>query len=338
MRRVFILATLFLALVLAGAVSTAYAQTCIRIDEPRDTLSQDERIAARLLISRQFELAGQTVVEKGIEDTCERTYTLSHVRLGTTIIVTLSGPTGTREGKALGLDDLPAVYSQMVRSLVTGEPMGSLAVVDRTNVSAVQDQLPRRVQSDGYWHARVGHSSLVGTSTSTQSAAGFGFGYRAVFHRFGLDLSFLNMQLANGGSYYSSDTSASSLIKLEGLYFLNPDANRSAYVGTGVSYGRTNIRTAPINGDLQSIPRYGRGAGLQGELTAGYEIARVTSARLFVQADVTLPFYNVEFETYSYPEQPSTGRYVPPIITVSREYVPSLTFSVGIGWQRGGRR
>ena len=210
-----------------------------------------------------------------------------------------------------------------------------MAVVDRTNVSASQDKLPRRIQSDGYWHARVGQSTFIGSSA--QPAAGFGFGYRAAFDRFGLDLSFLNMQLANGGSYNSSENSASSLIKLEGLYFLRPTANRSAYVGAGVSYGRTSLRTAPT-GDAVSnpynVPRYGRGAGLQGELTAGYEIARVTSARLFVQADMTLPFYNVEFETYSYPEQPSGGRFVPPTITVEREYVPSLTVSLGFGWQR----
>jgi hypothetical protein len=316
-------------LVLAGAVRRADAQTCVTIDEIRDTLAQDERGAARLLLSREFERAGHPIVDAG----CRDTYSLSHIRLGSTIIVTLTGAARTWDGRAMGLDDLPAVYSQLVRAATTGQPMGSLAVVDRGNVSAAQDQIPRRVQSDGYFHAKLGHSTLFGAPT--HSAAAFGFGYRAEFDRFGLDLSFLNLQLANTGSYRAASSSTSSLVKLEGLYFLNPAGNRSAYVGGGLSYGRTSLRDADT-GDWSSPAKYGNGSGLQGELTAGYEIARVTSTRVFVQADVTLPFYNVVSETFSYPESAPGGRYLPPTVTLERNYVPSLTVSVGFGWQ--GRR
>jgi hypothetical protein len=290
-------------------------------------LAKDERLAAVLLVRKQFELAGHHVADTG----CETTYTLSHIRLGNTIIVTLSGALTSREGKALGLDDLPAVYSQLVRSLTTGQPMGSLAVLDRTNVSASQDLPPRRLQSDGYWHARVGHASLFGPAT--HQAASFGFGYRAVFNRLGLDMSFLNFQLDDSGASYSPGSSVLTLVKLEGLYFTSPNANRSAYFGGGLSYGRTEIRTE--NG--ADFPTTGRGSGLQGELTFGYEIARVTSARLFAQADVTLPFYEVVSETYSFPDRPANGRYAPPTITTERQYAPSLTLSVGLGWQRGRR-
>src|SRR5262245_18199016 len=115
-------------LLMTGAARAATAQTCLRIDESADMLSQDERLAAVLLVGKQFELAGHPVADTG----CDTTYTLSHIRLGNTIIVTLSGALGSREGKALGLDDLPAVYSQLVRSLTSGQPMGSLAVLDRT--------------------------------------------------------------------------------------------------------------------------------------------------------------------------------------------------------------
>ena len=290
-------------------------------------LAPTERTAALLLVKKQFELTGHPVAEAG----CQTTYTLSHIRLGSTIIVTITGPSGSREGKALGLDDLPAVYSQLVRSLTTGQPMGTLGVLDRTNVSATQDLPPRRLQSDGYWHARVGYATLFGPTR--QPAASFGFGYRAAFDRLGLDISFLNFQLDNSGSYYAASSSVVSLIKLEGLYFTSPTANRSAYFGGGVSYGRTEIRTA----NVADFPATGHGSGLQGELTAGYEFGRVTSARLFVQADVTLPFYDVEFETFSFPGSSSGGRYVPPTVTVDRKYAPSLTFSIGLGWQRRNR-
>jgi hypothetical protein len=326
--RLHVIVGLFL-LVLAGAVRSADAQTCVTIDESRDTLARDERVAARLLVGKEFEQAGHRVTDAD----CRDTYTLSHIRLGSTIIVTLADAARTWEGRAMGLDDLPAVYSQLVRSVMTGQPMGSLAVVDRDNVTAAQDQIPRRVQSDGYWHAKVGHSTLFGASA--RSAGAFGFGYRAEFDRFGLDLSFLNLQLGNTESYRAAHSSASSLIKLEGLYFLDPAGNRSAYVGGGLSYGRTSLRDADT-GDWSRIPKYGNGSGLQGELTAGYEIARVTSARVFVQADVTLPFYEVVSETFGAPVYSPSGGYLPPKVTMERNYVPSLTVSVGFGWQ--GRR
>ena len=63
----------------------------------------------------------------------------------------------------------------------------------------------------------------------------------------------------------------------------------------------------------------------------------MTSARVFVQADVTLPFYHVQLETYSYPQTPPNGRFLAPTVTVERHYAPSLALSVGFGWQRRPR-
>jgi len=318
---------LLVAMMTAGGARTEGAQTCLAVDEAHDTLGRDERVAALLLLGKQFELAGHQVVKTG----CATTYTISHIRLGNTIVVTLSGPSGSRQATAVGLDDLPAVYSQMVRSLLTGQPMGSLAVVDRTNVTASQDTAARRVQSEGTWYAKVGAGTVFTESTDTGGS--FGFGYRAEFDRLGLDFSFLNMQLSDTGGYYGGGSSVWSLIKLQGLYFTNPIGNRSLYFGGGLGYGRTELTVRSADG----YPGYGHGAGLQAGLTAGYEIARVTSARVFVQTDVTLPFYHVVSETYSYSQTPVNGRYVPPIVTTSRQYAPSIAFSVGFGWQRRPR-
>jgi hypothetical protein len=312
--------------IMAATTGTAAAQTCLSIDEPRDMLTPDERTAALILVRRQFEQAGQPVAESN----CASTHLLSHVRLGSTIIVSLSGPLGSREGTARGVDDLPALYSQLVRSLTTGEPMGSLAVVDRTNVTAAQSETPRRFQSDGVWYARLGHSSLF--ARSTYNGPMFGFGYRAEFDRLGLDVSFLNFQ-PPGGGLYSDGASAMTLIKLSGLYFVSPPSSRSAYFGAGLSYGSVDLDTTPFDQGLTS----GHGRGLQGELTAGYEFARVTSVRLFAQADVTLPFYNIEFETVSYQQTPPGAVFVPPTITTESVYAPTLTVSVGVGWGAGRR-
>lgn len=313
-------------LVMSAVAGTAAAQTCVRIDEAYDTLARDERTAAVLMVKKQFEQNGHRVADTA----CDATYTLSHLRLGNTIVVSLSGPLGSREGKALGLDDLPAVYSQMVRSLTTGQPMGSLSVLDRSNVSAAQDEPPRRLRSEGFWHVRVGHATLFGPTP--HHGASFGFGYRAEFDRIGLDVSFFNLQTSGSGSYLSPGGSALTLVKLEGLYFLSPTTNRSAYFGGGLSYGRTDLRRRESEGFQSS----GRGAGLQAELSAGYEFARVTSVRMFAQADVTLPLYHVEFETFSY-ARPATGPYLPPTVTVEKHYAPTLTVSVGLGWGRSRR-
>lgn len=315
---------LFLSLGVAG---TAAAQTCVRVDEAADTLQPAERAAAVALVRKELTQAGH----RFDSSECQATYTLSHLRLGRTIIVTLSGPEGSREGTALGLNDLPAIYSQLVRSLITGAPMGSMGVLDRTNVSETQTQTPRRVQSEGTWYARVGYGGLFGPTTDPVSA--FGFGFRAEFDRYGLDLSFFNFEMAtDSSSYYGSRSSAMSIVRLEGLRFMNPTANHSAYFGGGLSFGSTDIRRQ-LSGD--PYPSYGRGSGLRGELTVGYELARVTSARVFAQADVTLPFYQLAFDTYTYPTDPRNGGA--PTVTTEHVYVPSLTVSVGLGWQRGRR-
>ena len=313
--------TLFTVLIVCGVATEVSAQICISIDEARDTLSPEERSAALLLVEHQFELAGQRVT--GGE--CAAAYRLSHVRLGNTIVVTLAGPLGRRETTALGLDDLPAVYNQMVRSLVTGEPIGSMAIVDRTNVTAVQDLPARRVQSDSYWHARLGYGGVFGYET--HGVPSLGFGYRAEFDRFGVDVSFFNYHFDQGSGYYAARKTAiaGSLLKLEALYFSNPTANRTPYFGAGLSWGGT---------DLGEGQRSWSGQGLQGELTTGYAFARATNVRLFVQGDATLPFYSTVSQTSSYPQRLPNGTYAMPTVTTEHRYTPTVVVSVGIGWQR----
>ena len=53
-------------------------------------LGRDERTAARLLVASSSSWPGIASSERD----CSATYTVSHIRLGTTISVTLSGPAG----------------------------------------------------------------------------------------------------------------------------------------------------------------------------------------------------------------------------------------------------
>jgi hypothetical protein len=302
--------------------AAAEAQVCVRIDEAHDTLSPNDRTAAVLVLNRQFALSGEQVVAD-----CATPYVLAHVKLGNTIMVTLSGPKGDREGSALGLDDLPALYSQMVRSLETGRPMTTFGVVDRTNVTEAQ-ATAHRVHSDGFTYARLGYGGLFGDRT--YSMPSLGFGYRAELDKVAIDVSFLNFQVGN--SDYRSDVpsaATASLIKLQGLYMPRRDANSTPYFGGGVSWGHTSIyqnQLVNVGSTSYYYTNGGNGSGLQGELSAGYEFARATTIRMFVQADATLPFYSVTTQTYS-----PRGA----ISSTTHRYAPSLVMSVGLGWQRG---
>jgi len=317
---------LLTAVLLFGSSAAALAEVCITIDEPRDTLSPSDRLSSLILIAREFSQGGEVVVA----GPCTSLYVLSHVKLGNYIIVTLSGPNGQREGRALGMDDLPALYSQMVRSMLTGRPMTGFNVIDRTNVTEAQTT-QRRVPTDSFTYARLGYGATY--FGKAQGAPTMGFGYRAELDSFALDVSFLNYQIRSSADsynpaagYYGSGAGFSgSHLKLEGLYFLKPRANASAYLGGGLSWGGTSASSNTAN-EYSSV----RGSGLQGELTVGYELPRASTLRMFVQADAALPFYRTRSETTVFSNKP-------PYYTRTdggRKYSPSLAVSLGLGWQR----
>ena len=319
------------ALFVLAAAGRARADVCVAIDAAHDTLTPAERTSALLIVEKQFDLAGERVTPGN----CAASYIVSHVRLGATIFVTMAGPGGQREGTAIGLDDLPALYNQMVRSILSGQPMGSMDVIDRTNVTVAEGLPPNRVSSDGFWYVRLGYGSVFGDRT--YGAPALGFGYRAEFDSLAVDVSFFNYSghssrdygsYSYNAPYGSSSTSFSgSLLKLEGLYFQNPHANGTPYLGGGLSWGSTALGSGATHSE---------GDGLQGELTAGYEVGRATSVKIFVQADAVLPFYQSTGYTYTYRMSPA-GYPVASTVTTSSRYTPSLVVSVGFGWQRGRR-
>jgi len=318
---------LIAGLLLLGVAGAARANVCINIDEPRDTFSSPDRVASLILIAREFRQAGEQVGT----DNCTSVYVLSHVKLGNVIIVTLSGPNGQREGRAQGMDDLPALYDQMVRSIVSGRPMTGFNVVDRTNVTEAQT-VQHRVQTDSFTYARLGYGATFGGKA--QGAPTMGFGYRAELDSFALDVSFLNYQIRSshssfspiGDYYYGSNGGFSgSFLKLEGLYFLKPAANASTYLGGGLSWGGTSTSQDSAN-SYSSM----RGSGLQGELTVGYELPRASTLRAFLQADAVLPFYRANGETMTFQSTPPYSTRT----SSGRQYTPSLSLSLGLGWQR----
>jgi hypothetical protein len=316
--------TLFLyASILMGlAARSATAAVCVEIDTARDTLSEGDRRAAVILLGESLEQQGLSVADQG----CVGIFRVSHVRFGDSVTVSLQGPQGYRQATARGMNDVPALYSQMVHSLLTNQPMNVYnGTVDRTNATAAQ-QAPNRVEADSLWYLRLGYGGI--TSPSATGGPSFGFGYRYELDAIAVDLSFLNFVIgengttANGSS--GSFTGSFSIAKLMGLYFLNPTANSSTYLGGGVSWGGTDaVQDSTSSTGVDSVSVHS-GSGLQAELSAGWEFLRASTIRMFVQGDVTLPFYLTRGAD-------SSG-------ATSSSYSPTFALSLGIGIGKSSTR
>lgn len=299
------------------AARTASAAVCVTVDATRDNLPEADRNALQTLLANTLAQHGQQVDTQN----CAGTYVVHHVRLGNSVSIFLQGPQGYRQATARVVEEVPSVYSQMVRSLLTGQPMGNANdTVDRQNVTMAQ-QAPRRVEADSLWYLRLGYASSFGAST--RGGPAFGFGYRYELDNLGVDVSFLNFMFDSGDSDNDGTTDSAgatgSWVKLMGLYFLNPLANRSSYLGAGISFGSTAV--------VDNAAVYS-GSGLQAEASLGYEFLRASSIRMFVQADATLPFYRIKNTTFG------------PTGTASSDSAYAATFAVsfGIGWGRSTTR
>ena len=104
-----------------------------------------------------------------------------------------------------------------------------------------------------------------------------------------------------------------------GVYFLDPIANSSSFIGGSI--GLSTIRC--VKGDTLYS-----GGGLHARVVAGYEFFRASTMRLIVQADATLPFYDLESD-----EEDVNGNP----IENDTMYAPVFGLSVGGGFSEKRR-
>jgi len=284
---------------------------CVEIDPSRDTLTEQERQAVRGLVLQAFANEKQAVNSSGTA--CTETYIVSNIKLGNTITINISGQRGTRSGRSTSLDDLPNVYSQMVKSLITGAPMETGGgATDRTNVTKEQEA-PRRVAADSLKYVSLGYGGVIAGRFAYGPA--FGFGYRKELDRLALDISGFNILLANDNNDSANDDRnygySMGLIQLAGLFYQDPLKDTTLYYGGGISYGFTVVS----NGDNTF-----EGSGMQGHAIAGYEAFRSSTIRGFVQFDLTLPFYSSKADVFD------TGT------SVGSKYTPTVSLQLGLGW------
>jgi len=179
-----------------------------------------------------------------------------------------------------------------------------------------------RFQSFGY--ARLGYGGVF--ADRTHGAPAIGFGFRGELESFALDVSFLNYLITS--NTYGSNAFAGSVLRLQALRFVNPGADSSPYVGGGFSWGGVSAEREQTPATYVTS---WHGSGLQAEVTVGYELARTSPIRLFVQADIGLPLFNARSETMA------VRRTSPAVVepaSQDKRYIPSAAVSVGIGWSR----
>ncbi|HET7541441.1 MAG TPA: hypothetical protein VFK05_16310 [Polyangiaceae bacterium] len=299
-------ANALVAVVLLACPVVAHAETCVQIDEARDGLSPAERSAALTL----FEDALSDNHIAVARDNCTETWTIHHVRLGSDVTVTVHSPRGTRHETVRQIEDVPAMYSQIVKSLLTGAAISAESTaIDRRNVTDTQT-VNNRVAADAIWYARLGYGGTV--VDGYHGGASFGFGRRWEFDRFGIDLSFFNLTLYQSGNHF--DGIGGSWIKLGGDYFFNPYSNYTPYLGAGLGFGTTRI--TPENSAEWS------GGGLQGELSLGYELFRASTVRMFFETNASLPVYKLKRTVW---DMNDTSRS-------EHTWAPTVTFLLGLGW------
>ena len=184
-----------------------------------------------------------------------------------------------------------------------------------------------QVAGGSFGYARLGYGAVLGQGDRGAGPA-FGFGIRGELDIVAVDFSFLNFvvparEMQDGGAF------ASSLIRLQVLRFLDPAADRSIYLGGGMSYAGITAGRSLVT-DTTYTTNWD-GSGMQGELTAGYEIARSSPIRLFVQADVGLPLFMGRSSRY--PRHNGITDFNSP--TLEKRYLASAAVTFGLGWQRG---
>ncbi len=305
-RQLVVSVTLFALLIPAAA----FAQVCVELDLEQDNLAESDRAGALILLRQEFEEQGRTVVDEG----CIATYLVHHVQLGNSVNVTLRGPEGQRRLTAEIIEELPAVYSQIVYGLLNEVDPGTMASTSRDNVTMAQDA-PRRVQSDNMFYLRLGGGSVWGRGFAGGPA--FGLGWRYELNHIGIDASLLNLVVPN-----EADGVNGSWARIAVYYFLDGIESSSPYFGGGLSWGSTALcDDVAVEDDVVCFS----GSGLQAELTAGYELLRAATIRLFFEANAVLPFYMADQEVLGV----SFGE--------GDVYPVTTTLSIGLGFGKRNR-
>jgi hypothetical protein len=267
------------ALLLASALwltaPAAAADRCAAVDIDRDTLTESERRSALLLLEDALASQGEA-----INAPCEAKWSVSHVKLGAAVTVSLSRGGDKQTLKVAGLDELPAAYERLVRAIKSGQPVAATA--DRSSVTASEAN-PNRAEADPLVYMQIG-GGATGLDP-VQGGVALGVGYRHALDKIAIDISGFNFVVPS--KIEESKQFSMTLIEVGVLYYFDGEAASSPYAGGAVGY---SFSTRDVGSGEEDSPVRG---GAQGTATVGYELLRQSTIRLFPQLDVGVPFYTV---------------------------------------------
>jgi hypothetical protein len=202
--------------------------------------------------------------------------------------------------------------------------------ISGTQASAAQPAAPSVVthqekppctRADSLFYARVGQG--ITTAPGGPTGPALGLGYRLELDRVGIDAS-VNLSVP---SVMSSDKRGfeGSVAKLTAQYYFMPEADKSPYLGGGLSWG---FRDMSVGADRYS------GTGLQAEIVGGYELYRNScNVRVFIQGSVSLPLYMANLErSASLPPITSVRPAADPPGPPGSRYLPTVGISLGVAW------
>jgi hypothetical protein len=131
------------------------------------------------------------------------------------------------------------------------------------------------------FYTRVGIRDAFGAQEPFHAwaAFAFGIGYRYTRGLWGIDASVLNVQ-------FDPEEGLHTAARIVPYVNVERWIAADAWLGAGISVGW-------LKGTVDQAIAKRRGEGLQGEVIAGVELPRQLRVRLFVQATLTLPFYNL---------------------------------------------
>jgi len=267
---------LILTLTVAALLSPQARAACVALDGDRDNLSADEQEAASQLLEQALIVQGVDRVDR--EDTedsgdCDSTWSVSHVRLGESITVTLSGEGESEMMTVGGLEELPDAYARLIVALLTGEAVADTAT--RDTVTDDEAEGAGRINVERLLYLQLGGGGLYHSVDGGRGGIVAGPGLRSELDRWAFDLGLKVSFSPSEPPEYSH-----GLFQLQVLRFADGTANSTLYYGGGIglSGGSGSEDTE------KAAPELG--------VTVGYEFFRATNIRLFTQASLTAPLYS----------------------------------------------
>lgn len=301
---------------LAGA---AHADgVCVEADAQRDMLVGDDRVAAVQTLQAAIAASG-----KPVGPPCTETWEVSHTRLGSSLQILITTPSGAVTGSAATLEQLPSAYENMLQRL-SPPPLATPAETPPVAPPQPYTVAPPTSSTErGSIYLRIGYAIAPATDSQIETRNGptFAVGYRRLIaENLLLDVALFETHVWREPISTDYGANLLSFVRIGAYYHRPTSASSALYVGGGVSFGQ--MAMAYINGPDQTQPPYPgdeHGYALQLEPAVGYETFRERSTRLFFQLAVVLPLDTIVRETYA----PLTTTY----------YVPTVALSVGLSFQ-----